>query len=183
MPWKRATNCANAPLREPDHNAKLAPAPASVGAISAAAIVPLMADEMDFNAINRALIADFRANDGVVGGDFAGWPLVLVTTTGAKSGQERIAPLVYTNDGDDIVIIASKGGAPTSPDWYHNIVKTSAVKVELPGDTFTATATVHSYGSERDRLFKAQADVMPNFYEYEKATTRTIPVVTLKRNA
>ena len=142
-----------------------------------------MTDDMDFNAINRALIADFRANDGVVGGDFAGWPLVLVTTTGAKSGQERTSPLVYTKDGDDIVIIASKGGAPTSPDWYHNIVKTPSVKVELPGDTFEATATVHSSGPQRDRLFKAQADQMNNFYEYEKATTRTIPVVTLKRTS
>lgn len=142
-----------------------------------------MADTIDFNEFNRKLIAEFRANNGVVGGDFAGWPLVLVTTTGAKSGAERIAPLVYTNDGDDIVIIASKGGAPTSPDWYHNIVKTPSVKVELPGDTFMATATVHNDGPERDRLFKAQADQMPNFYEYEKATTRTIPVVTLSRNA
>ena len=142
-----------------------------------------MADDTDFNAFNNKLIADFRANDGVVGGDFAGWPLVLVTTTGAKSGQERTSPLVYTKDGDDIVIIASKGGAPTSPDWYHNIVKTPSVKVELPGDTFEATATVHSSGPQRDRLFKAQADQMNNFYEYEKATTRTIPVVTLKRTS
>ena len=142
-----------------------------------------MTDEMDFNAINRALIADFRANDGVVGGDFAGWPLVLITTTGAKTGQERISPLVYTKDGDDIVIIASKGGAPTSPDWYHNIVKTPSVKVELPGNTFEATATVHDSGAERDRLFKVQADQMNNFYEYEKATTRTIPVVTLTRTS
>ena len=140
-----------------------------------------MTDEIDFNAFNKKLIEEFRANDGVVGGDFAGWPLVLVTTTGAKSGQERIAPLVYTKDGDDIVIIASKGGAPTSPDWYHNIVKHPTVKVELPGDVFTATATVHNDGATHDRLYRAQADAMPNFDEYQKATDRVIPVVTLTR--
>jgi deazaflavin-dependent oxidoreductase (nitroreductase family) len=142
-----------------------------------------MADEIDFNAFNKKLIEEFRANDGAVGGDFAGWPLVLITTIGAKSGQERIAPLVYTKDGDDIVIIASKGGAPTSPDWYHNIVKNPSVKVELPGDTFTATATVHAEGATRDRLYRAQADAMPNFDDYQKATDRVIPVVTLTRTA
>ncbi len=142
-----------------------------------------MTDEIDFNAFNKRLIEEFRANDGVVGGDFAGWPLVLITTIGAKSGQERIAPLVYTNDGDDIVIIASKGGAATSPDWYHNIVKNRSVKVELPGDTFTATATVHNEGATRDRLYRAQADAMPNFDVYQNSTDRVIPVITLARDA
>lgn len=132
--------------------------------------------------MNTALINEFRANDGKVSGNFEGWPLVIITTIGAQSGQERVSPLVHTADGDRIVIIASKGGAPTSPDWFHNIVKNPTVKVELPGETFTATATIET-GAERERLFRAQAEAMPNFAEYEKATDRLIPVVTLSRAA
>lgn len=141
-----------------------------------------MAEETDWNAMNTALINEFRANDGKVSGNFEGWPLVIITTIGAQSGQERVSPLVHTADGDRIVIIASKGGAPTSPDWFHNIVKNPTVKVELPGETFTATATIET-GAERERLFRAQAEAMPNFAEYEKATDRLIPVVTLSRAA
>lgn len=136
----------------------------------------------DFAAFNNALIDEFRANGGKVTGMFGGAPLVLVTTTGAKSGKRRTSPVVYTTDGDSVVVIASKGGAPTSPDWFHNIVKNPTVKVELPGETFTATATIET-GAERERLFRAQAEAMPNFAEYEKATDRLIPVVTLSRAA
>ena len=136
-----------------------------------------MTEENEFTAFNRKLIAEFRETNGKVGGDFAGWPLLLLTTTGAKSGQERIAPLVYTTDGDRIVIIASKGGAPTSPDWFHNIVKTPSLKVELPGDTFDAVASI-AEGAERDRLFRAQADAMPNFDEYAKAPRGPSPLLS-----
>jgi deazaflavin-dependent oxidoreductase (nitroreductase family) len=136
-----------------------------------------MASRNDFN---QALIEEFRANNGTVTGMFAGRPLVILTTTGAKSGESRTIPLVYTTDGDRIVIIASKGGAPTNPDWYHNIVANPTVTVELPGDTFPARATV-AEGKERQRLYDAQAAEMPAFAEYQEKTTRQIPVVILER--
>ena len=134
----------------------------------------------DFNAFNQALIEEFRANGGTVTGIFAGAPLVLVTTTGAKTGKRRTTPIVYTTTGDSVVIIASKGGSPTSPDWYHNLVAHPEVTVELPNETFEARARV-TEDPERERLFRAQAELMPNFAQYEKATTREIPVVVLER--
>jgi deazaflavin-dependent oxidoreductase (nitroreductase family) len=137
---------------------------------------------VDYNAFNRGLIDEFRANDGKVTGVFADAPLVLITSIGAKSGKERVNPLVYTRDGDRVVIIASKGGAPRHPDWFFNITANPEVTVELPGDTYRARATVVE-GAERDRLFRAQADLMPNFDEYAAATDRLIPVVVLDRIA
>src|SRR5687767_12005419 len=95
----------------------------------------------DFNAFNKGIVEEFRANAGKVGGMFAGAPMVLLTTTGAKSGQQRTTPLVYTTDGDRLVVIASKGGAPTHPDWYHNVVKNPTVGVEVGSDKFQARAT------------------------------------------
>src|SRR6476620_2413459 len=130
------------------------------------------------NDFNQSLIEEFRANNGKVTGVFAGRPVVLLTTTGAKSGRPRTSPLVYTTDGDRMVIIASKGGAPTNPDWYHNIVANPVVTVELPGETFQARATV-AEGEERQRLYDAQAALMPAFAEYQQKTTRQIPVVIL----
>jgi deazaflavin-dependent oxidoreductase (nitroreductase family) len=132
------------------------------------------------NDFNQSLIEEFRANDGKVTGVFAGRPLLLLTTTGAKSGRPRVSPLVYTTDGDRIVTIASKGGAPTNPDWYHNLVANPVVTVELPGETFQARATVIE-GEERQRLYDAQAALMPGFAEYQQKTTRQIPVVVLER--
>jgi deazaflavin-dependent oxidoreductase (nitroreductase family) len=132
------------------------------------------------NDFNQSLIEEFRATNGKVTGDFAGRPLLLLTTTGARSGQPRVSPLVYTTDGDHIVIIASKGGAPTNPDWYHNVVANPVVTIELPGETFQARATV-AEGAERERLFNAQAALMPGFAEYQQKTTRRIPVVVLER--
>ena len=129
---------------------------------------------------NKQVIEEFRANGGKVGGMFEGAPMVLLTTTGAKSGQPRVAPLVYTTDGDRIVIIASKGGAPTHPDWYHNIAANPQVTVEVAGETFPARAEI-APEPERTRLFNAQADLMPNFYEYQQKTDRTIPVITISR--
>jgi deazaflavin-dependent oxidoreductase (nitroreductase family) len=134
----------------------------------------------DFKAFNAAVIDEFRDNGGKVTGMFAGAPLVLITTTGAKSGRRRTTPIVYTTDGDRLVIIASKGGAPTSPDWYHNLVANPDVTVELPLETFEAWARV-AEEPERERLYRAQAALMTNFDAYEKATTRKIPVVVLER--
>jgi deazaflavin-dependent oxidoreductase (nitroreductase family) len=135
----------------------------------------------DFNAFNQALIDEFRSNAGQVTGMFGGAPLVLITTTGAKSGKRRTTPIVYTtDDAGNVVIIASKGGAPTSPDWFHNLVAHPEVTVELPTEKYEAKARV-AEEPERERLYRAQAALMPNFAEYEKATTRKIPVVVLER--
>lgn len=134
------------------------------------------------NDFNNNLVEEFRATGGNVTGIFAGAPLMVLTTTGAKSGQPRVAPLVYSTDGDRIVIIASKGGAPTNPDWYHNLVANPTATVELGADKFQARAYV-AEGEERDRLYNAQAALMPNFAEYERQTTRRIPVVVLERTA
>ena len=134
----------------------------------------------DMNDFNTKIIAEFRANGGKVGPPFEGAPMVLLTSTGAKSGKDRVNPLVYSTDGDRLVIIASKGGAPTNPDWYHNVKANPSVTLEVGEETFPATATVVE-GDERDRLFAAQAELMPGFKDYEKATTRVIPVVVLER--
>jgi deazaflavin-dependent oxidoreductase (nitroreductase family) len=130
---------------------------------------------------NRQLIEEFRTNGGKVTGQFAGRPLLLLTSTGAKSGRAYTTPLVFTKDGNRLVIIASKGGAPTNPDWYHNLVAHPMATVELPGERFQAKAVVTS-GAERDRLFNQQAEQMPNFAEYQRNTTRKIPVIVLERS-
>ena len=131
-------------------------------------------------SFNEKLIDEFRANGGVVGGMFAGRPMMLLTTTGAKSGQTRTHPLVYTTDGDRMVIIASKGGADTNPDWYYNLRTNPEVTVEVGTETYRAQATITD-GAERKRLYDAQAAMMPAFAEYEQKTTREIPVVVLER--
>jgi len=139
-----------------------------------------MSDEIDFNAFNRTVIDEFRANDGKVSGGFAGAPMILITHKGAKSGKEYTSPLVYTRDGDNFVIIASKGGAPEDPQWFRNLQANPDVTVEVGSEKFPARARV-AEGGERDRLFRAQADLMPNFDEYATKTTRVIPVVVLER--
>ena len=136
-----------------------------------------MADMREFN---EKLIEEFRANDGKVSGSFANAPLILITHTGAKTGTKRTSPLVYTRDGDRIVLIASKGGAPTHPHWYLNMTANPQVTVELPGETFEARVT-EATGEERDRLYDAQAAQMPNFADYANATDRKIPVLVLDR--
>jgi deazaflavin-dependent oxidoreductase (nitroreductase family) len=120
-----------------------------------------MAD-FDPKAFNTDLIEEFRANDGKVTGVFADAPLLLLTTTGAKSGKPFTTPVVYTRDGDALVVVASKGGHPTDPQWYRNLVANPTVTVEVPGETFEATAEATS-GDERRRLFDAQAELMPAF--------------------
>lgn len=134
----------------------------------------------DRNEFNEKVIAEFRANGGKVGPPFEGAPMILLTHKGAKTGKERTNPLVYTTDGDRYVIIASKAGAPTSPDWYHNIVANPEVTVEVGNEKFEARAEVAT-GEERRRLYDAQAALMPGFREYQDKTTREIPVVVLHR--
>jgi deazaflavin-dependent oxidoreductase (nitroreductase family) len=132
------------------------------------------------NDHNQGIIAEFRANGGKVGGSFAGRPLLLLTTVGAKSGQERVNPLAYSTDGERLVIMASKGGAPSNPDWYHNLVANPLVTVELGGERFRARATV-TEGAERARLFEQMALQMPGFAAYQEKTSRQIPVIALDR--
>jgi len=131
---------------------------------------------------NRAIIDEFRANGGKVGGQFAGAPLLVLTTTGAKTGKQRTHPLVYLPDGDRLIVFASKGGAPTSPDWYHNLVAHQTATVEVGNESFDVKATELT-GEARDRIFAKQAELMPGFAEYQEKTTRTIPVVALKRKS
>lgn len=134
-----------------------------------------------FAEMTRALIADVRAHGGrVTAGPFVGRPILLLTTTGARTGQPRLAPLVYSRHGDRYVIAASKGGAPTNPAWFANLVAHPVVTVEAGGDTFEARATVAS-GPERDRLWAAHVAEHPGFAAYEARTTRVIPMILLER--
>ena len=139
-----------------------------------------MSSVSEMSSFNEQLIAEFRANAGQTTGPFANRPVLLLTTTGAKSGQRRTTPLVHTTDGDRLVIIASKGGAPSHPAWYHNLVANPVVTVELGTVTFSARATV-AQEPERTRLYEQQAALMPGFAEYQRKTTRQIPVVILER--
>ena len=134
----------------------------------------------DLNEFNRNLIEEFRANGGKVSGMFERSPLVILTTTGAQSGQPRTFPVVYTRDGDRLIVVASKGGSDQNPAWYHNLVAHPTVTVELPDETYQARAVVVE-GDDRDRLYRAHADRMPQFDEYQAKTARRIPVVALER--
>ena len=134
-----------------------------------------------FAEMTKALIVDLRAHGGeATSGPFVGRSLLLLTTTGAKTGVARLAPLVYTRDGDRYVIVASKGGAPTNPAWYLNLVANPVVTVEVGGEMFEARATV-AEAAERDRLYAAHAAVLPVFNDYQQKTSRVIPVVRLER--
>jgi deazaflavin-dependent oxidoreductase (nitroreductase family) len=134
-----------------------------------------------FNDFNQNLIEHFRANRGtLLEGPFRGGRLLLLSTTGRHTGKERVHPLAFTRDGDRYVVIASKGGAPTHPEWYLNLVANPQVTVEVGDERFAARASVPE-GTERDRLYDAQAKVMPGFAEYQRNTTRRIPVVVLER--
>ena len=137
-------------------------------------------DKVQLDEMNAKVLAEFRANHGKVGGLFEGFPMILVHHKGAKSGIERIAPLVYTKDGDRYVIVASKGGHPTHPDWYHNLVAHPDIQIEIGDQTFPVRASL-AQGEERQRLFDEQAKLMPNFKDYEKAVVghREIPVFLL----
>jgi deazaflavin-dependent oxidoreductase (nitroreductase family) len=130
------------------------------------------------NDFNTAIIDEFRANDGKVSGGFEGAPMLLLHSKGAKSGVERVNPVVYQTVGDDYVVFASKGGEPTNPDWYHNLVANPETSIEVGSETIPVTARV-AEGDERERIWSKQKEVMPGFAEYEKKTTRQIPVVIL----
>lgn len=134
----------------------------------------------DRNSLNQAIIAEFRANDGKVGGDFAQVPLLLLNTIGAKSGEPRTNPMAYTTDGGRMVVIASNGGRPTHPGWYHNVLANPLVSVEVGREQFQARATVADE-QERDRLYALMVEHLPFFAGYQEKTTRKIPVVILER--
>jgi deazaflavin-dependent oxidoreductase (nitroreductase family) len=129
---------------------------------------------------NTRIIEDFRANEGRVGGPFEGRPILLLHHTGAKSGTERVNPLAYQGlDDGAIAVFGSKGGAPSNPDWYHNLLANPRATVEVGTETFDVTARVAS-GEERERIWEKQKREMPGFSDYEKKTTRQIPVVILE---
>jgi deazaflavin-dependent oxidoreductase (nitroreductase family) len=132
----------------------------------------------EFNDWNRKIIDEFRANGGKVGGMFDGKTLLLLHTKGAKSRQERINPVAYVRDGGRFVVIASKGGAPTNPDWYYNVVATPDLTVEVGTERFRVHATV-AEEPERTRLYNKMVEMMPGFDDYRRKTTRKIPVIVL----
>ncbi|HUY25710.1 MAG TPA: nitroreductase family deazaflavin-dependent oxidoreductase [Candidatus Saccharimonadales bacterium] len=127
---------------------------------------------------NTQTIAEFRANDGKVGGPFAGAPLLLLHTVGALTGETHISPAMYLPDNDRYVVFASKGGAPTNPAWYHNLKAHPDLTIEVGSNTVEVTAT-EVEGAEHDELFGRQAAAYPRFAEYQAKTTRVIPVIVL----
>jgi deazaflavin-dependent oxidoreductase (nitroreductase family) len=136
----------------------------------------------DYNEWNKGVIDEFRANCGKVGGRYEGWDLLLLHTIGAKSGQPRVNPLVYTKDGDRFVIIASKGGAAKHPAWYHNLVANPEISVEVGEETLRAKAIVTAE-PERTELFERMAESYPFFTEYQRKTDRVIPVIAIERQS
>lgn len=138
-----------------------------------------MANPNDFN---QRIIDEFRANGGKVGGPFAGRPLLLLHTTGSKTGADRVHPLAYRLEGENLLVFGTKGGAPTHPDWYHNLRVNPWVTVEVGNERFDARARVTDT-DERDRLWEESKDEIPVFAEYEQKTRRQIPVIVLERVA
>ena len=135
----------------------------------------------DANDWNTKVIEEFRANDGKVGGDFEHMPLLLLHHKGAKSGVERVNPLAYQRVGDSLAVFASKAGAPTNPDWFHNLVANPAASIEIGTESYPVTARVATE-EERERIWTAQKEAFPNFAKYEEtAGERKIPVVFLDR--
>jgi deazaflavin-dependent oxidoreductase (nitroreductase family) len=137
-----------------------------------------MSEYLDWN---NGVIAEFRANEGRVGGQFEGGPILLLHTTGAKSGADRVSPMMYLDHDGHLYVFASKAGADSHPDWYRNLSANSEVRVELGTDVFDAVATPLER-SERDRVYAIQVDRFPGFGEYQEKTTRVIPVVELVRS-
>ena len=137
-------------------------------------------DDNDYNARNKQVIEAFRANDGKLTGDYASVPIVLLYTKGRRSGKEFLNPLAYYADGDRYLVFASKSGADTHPDWYLNLVAAPTAHIEVGTESFDVQVT-DLQGEERDRLYAAQAEVMPNFAEYQAKTKRVIPVIALSR--
>ena len=135
-----------------------------------------------FNDFNRTLINDLRANGGrASGGPFKGGDVLILTTTGAKTGAPRENPLAFSKDDGNYVVVASKGGAPTNPAWYHNLRVNPIVKVEALGETFEARAHVIDGEEDYERLYREHARKMPGFNEYRQRTSRRVPVIVLER--
>src|SRR3989440_5407160 len=137
-------------------------------------------DMSELHDFNQRVIREFRANQGKVSGQLAHMPVLLLTMTGARSGRTMTKPLVYTTDGDRLVVIASFAGAPKHPAWYHNLLAHPEATVEVGNERFRVKATVTA-GEERQRLFDRQAAQMPMFVEYQHKTSRQIPVLVLTR--
>jgi deazaflavin-dependent oxidoreductase (nitroreductase family) len=137
-------------------------------------------DEAAMSDWNTKIIEEYRATGGNLGGQFAGAPLLLLHSTGAKSGQDRVAPVMYLSEGDDLVVFASKAGAETNPDWFHNLKANPETRVEVGAETVAVRARI-AEGEERDRLFDRQKAAYPGFADYEAGTHRIIPVVVLER--
>ena len=129
---------------------------------------------------NDGIIEEFRANHGKVGGPFAGVPILLLHHTGARTGTVRVNPLAYQADGGRFVVFGSKGGAPTNPDWYHNLRANPEATVEVGTETIPVRARV-AEGEERERIWNRQKQLMPGFAAYEQRTRRQIPVLILER--
>lgn len=127
---------------------------------------------------NAGIIDEFRSNDGVVSGMFEGKPLLILHSTGAKTGQVRVNPLMYHQDGDNIHIFASKAGAPDNPDWFYNLKANPDATIEIGTETKRVHATEVT-GDERDRIYASMADRFPQFGEYQDGNDRTIPVIRL----
>lgn len=127
---------------------------------------------------NQAVIQEFRANAGRVGGNFEGAPMLLLHTTGAKSGRERVNPMMYLRDGERVLVFASKAGADTHPDWYHNLVANPAVSAEIGTEARPFSARVAG-ADEREPIWAQQKKDYPGFADYEAGTSRVIPVVVL----
>lgn len=140
----------------------------------------LVLERLNMSDLNKAVIEEFRANEGKVGGPFKEMTLLLLHTIGAKSGEPRLNPVAYLADGERYVIIASKGGAPTHPGWYHNVVAHPEVTIEVGTEKIQAQAEVVQE-PERTELFEKVSAQYPGFAEYEKKTTRVIPVLVLTR--
>jgi deazaflavin-dependent oxidoreductase (nitroreductase family) len=135
-----------------------------------------------YGDFNKNLLSDLRAHGGkATSGPFVGRDVLILTTKGAKSGETRVNPLVFsTTDNGELVIVGSKGGAPTHPAWFHNLSAHPEVTVEANGEEFNARARI-TEGEEHERLYVRHADINPMFHDYRKRTTRKIPVVVLER--
>jgi deazaflavin-dependent oxidoreductase (nitroreductase family) len=128
---------------------------------------------------NKDIIEEFRANGGKVGGGFERQPLLLLHHKGARSGVERVNPVAYQKVGDSYAVFASKGGAPTNPDWYHNLIANPRARVEVGSEAFDVNAR-EARGEERERIWRDQVKFNPGFGDYEEKTARQIPVIVLE---
>lgn len=134
----------------------------------------------DRQRLNQAIIDEFRANSGKVGGQFSAIPILLLTTIGAKSGESRISPLAYLADGDTFVVTAANGGRPKSGGWYYNLLSDPRVTIEVGDEQFAAHATVVE-SEERERLYARIVEAMPLFADFQAKTARQIPIIVLSR--